>query len=130
LVNHTKQAFVAELEKSHGSALRRYLAARMRNPAADVQDLVQEVFLRMLRVDNHALFGMPLWPLDDSRSTDNSIFGSFEHAYTIGARIIRQRPLSDGEYRWSRDLLPRSRQCESSDHSSAAWFPDLVTHVP
>ena len=53
LADYAKQAFVAELEKSHGSALRRYLAARMRNAAADVPDLVQEVFLRLLRLDNH-----------------------------------------------------------------------------
>jgi RNA polymerase sigma-70 factor (ECF subfamily) len=47
-----KQAFVTEIATQHGRKLRRYLAARLRN-AADVSDLVQEVFLRLLRVERH-----------------------------------------------------------------------------
>lgn len=48
-----KKAFVAELEKQHGQRLRRFLASRLRNSIADVPDLVQEVFLRLLRIDQH-----------------------------------------------------------------------------
>jgi RNA polymerase sigma factor (sigma-70 family) len=44
--------FVAEIATQHGQRLRRYLAARLRN-AADASDLVQEVFLRLLRVERH-----------------------------------------------------------------------------
>ena len=47
-----RQVFVTEIATRHGKRLRRYLAARLRN-AADVSDLVQEVFLRLLRVDRH-----------------------------------------------------------------------------
>lgn len=47
-----RRAFVTEIATQHGTRLRRYLAARLRN-AADVSDLVQEVFLRMLRVERH-----------------------------------------------------------------------------
>lgn len=47
-----KHAFVAEIATKHGTRLRRYLAARLRN-AADASDLVQEVFLRLMRVDRH-----------------------------------------------------------------------------
>lgn len=47
-----RQAFIREIATAHGRRLRRYLAARLRN-AADVPDLVQEVFLRLLRVDRH-----------------------------------------------------------------------------
>lgn len=36
----------------HGQRLRRYLVARLRN-AADASDLVQEVFLRLMRVERH-----------------------------------------------------------------------------
>ena len=49
----SKQAFLTTLEKTHGRQLRRYLAARLRNAAADVADLSQEVYLRMLRIENH-----------------------------------------------------------------------------
>lgn len=48
-----KQAFVTAIEKQHGKSLRRFLASRLRNAAADVPDLVQEVFLRILRIDSH-----------------------------------------------------------------------------
>jgi RNA polymerase sigma factor (sigma-70 family) len=48
-----KKAFVAEIEKQHGQRLRRFLASRLRHGTADVPDLVQEVFLRLLRIDRH-----------------------------------------------------------------------------
>jgi RNA polymerase sigma factor (sigma-70 family) len=76
LVNDAKQAFVTELEKSHGSALRRYLAVRMRNAAADVQDLVQEVFLRLLRLDDH-----------------EAIRNSQAYLYTVASHVLHQHAL-------------------------------------
>ena len=45
-----KRAFVAELATQHGRRLRQYLSARLRN-RADVPDLAQEVYLRLLRVE-------------------------------------------------------------------------------
>ncbi len=45
-----KQAFVDEIAREHGQRLRRFLATRLRQAAADVPDLVQEVYLRLLRV--------------------------------------------------------------------------------
>lgn len=54
-----KQTFLAALEKAHGSRLRRYLAARMRSAAPDIQDLTQEVYLRLLRIDNHETIRNP-----------------------------------------------------------------------
>ena len=48
-----KQAFVADIEKQHGQRLRRFLASRLRHQSADVPDLVQEVFLRLLRINDH-----------------------------------------------------------------------------
>src|SRR5215213_7362473 len=38
------------MEQAHGRALRRFLATRMRHASADVPDLVQEVYLRLLRI--------------------------------------------------------------------------------
>lgn len=46
------QAFVTDMATQHGRKLRRYLAARIRN-AADLPDLVQEVFLRLMRIERH-----------------------------------------------------------------------------
>jgi len=47
-----RQTFVTEIATKYGKRLRRYVAARLRNPA-DVPDLVQEVFMRLLRMDQH-----------------------------------------------------------------------------
>ena len=43
------QTLVSELAASHGPRLRRFLLARVRN-TADVPDIVQDVYLRMLRI--------------------------------------------------------------------------------
>jgi RNA polymerase sigma factor (sigma-70 family) len=49
---------VAELAGTHRERLRRFLLRRVRN-AADVPDIVQEVFLRMLRIPNHEAVRSP-----------------------------------------------------------------------
>lgn len=48
-----KRAFVADLEKRHRRRLLRFFASRWRPGAADVEDLVQEVFLHLLRINCH-----------------------------------------------------------------------------
>lgn len=53
-----KRALVAELAAKHGDHLRRFLRSRIRN-ASDIPDLVQEVFLRLWRVPNHASIRAP-----------------------------------------------------------------------
>lgn len=45
-----RQAFVAAVAHEHGQRLRRFLAKRLQRAAADVPDLIQEVYLRMLRI--------------------------------------------------------------------------------
>ncbi|MBL8267665.1 RNA polymerase sigma factor [Steroidobacter sp.] len=54
-----KIRFLETIEKDHGRQLRRYLAFRMRDAAADVQDLAQEVFLRLLRIERHEAIRNP-----------------------------------------------------------------------
>lgn len=46
------------LAHGHGEQLRRFLVTRVRNPA-DVPDLIQEIFLRLLRVPNHETIRSP-----------------------------------------------------------------------
>lgn len=53
-----KRAFVDAVAAQHGGRLRRFLLARVRN-AADASDLVQEVYLRLLRVEDHETIRMP-----------------------------------------------------------------------
>ena len=70
-----KQTFVTEIATQHGRKLRRYLAARLRN-AADVSDLVQEVFLRLLRVERH-----------------ESIRNPEAYVMTVAAHVLHQHTL-------------------------------------
>jgi RNA polymerase sigma factor (sigma-70 family) len=53
-----KHALVEELATKHGEQLRRFLRPRVRN-VADVPDIIQEVFLRLLRVSNHETIRAP-----------------------------------------------------------------------
>jgi len=54
-----KQAFVSAIERQHGQSLRRYLSSRLRNRLSEVPDLVQEVFLRLLRINEHETIRSP-----------------------------------------------------------------------
>lgn len=54
-----ERTFVAALEATHGRELRRFLSARLRNATADVPDLVQEIFLRLIRIKDHEAIRNP-----------------------------------------------------------------------
>lgn len=51
-------ALVEELAARHEGKLRRFLRPRVRN-SADIPDIIQEVFLRLLRVSNHETIRAP-----------------------------------------------------------------------
>lgn len=55
----SSRAFVTDIEQAHGRELRRFLASRLRNASADVPDLVQEIFLRLLRLKDHEAIRSP-----------------------------------------------------------------------
>lgn len=71
-----KQAFLTAVEKTHGRQLHRYLAARLRNARADVSDLAQEVYLRLLRVPDHETIRNPQ-----------------AYLYTIASHVLHQHGL-------------------------------------
>jgi RNA polymerase sigma factor (sigma-70 family) len=71
-----KQAFVADIERQHGQRLRRFLASRLRNRPADAQDLAQEVFLRLLRIEHH-----------------ETIRSSEAYLFTIAFHVLHQHAL-------------------------------------
>lgn len=58
LLPETRRTFLTGIEKAHSVELRRFLALRLRN-SADVPDLVQEVYLRLLRLKNHEAIRNP-----------------------------------------------------------------------
>ena len=54
-----RKTFVDSLAREHGQRLQSFLAARLRYAAAEVPDLVQEVFLRLMRVPSHESIRCP-----------------------------------------------------------------------
>jgi RNA polymerase sigma factor (sigma-70 family) len=62
------QTWVADLAISHGAQLRGFLSARVRN-VADLPDIAQEVYLRMLRIPN----------IESIRSPEAYLFAVAQH---------------------------------------------------
>jgi RNA polymerase sigma factor (sigma-70 family) len=76
VTSESKRTFMTALEKSHGRKLRRFLSARMRHAAADVPDLMQEIFLRLLRIKDHEAIRNPQ-----------------AYLYTIASHVLHQHAL-------------------------------------
>jgi RNA polymerase sigma factor (sigma-70 family) len=69
------QSLVATLVASHGAQLRRFLMGRVRN-SADMPDILQEVYLRMLRVP-----------------TAESIRSPEAYLFTVAQHVVQQHAL-------------------------------------
>lgn len=54
-----KQEFVDAIAREYGQGLSRFLASRLRQAAHDVPDLVQEVYLRLMRIPSHQSIRSP-----------------------------------------------------------------------
>jgi RNA polymerase sigma factor (sigma-70 family) len=59
LPKEKQNEFLVSIEQSQGQRLRRFLSSRLRNAAADTPDLMQEVYLRLLRIENHEAIRNP-----------------------------------------------------------------------
>lgn len=70
---------VAELARKYGKRLKRFIFSRSRNPA-DVADLAQEVFLRLLRIDRH-----------------NAIRSPEAYLFTIASHVVHQNNLEQAK---------------------------------
>jgi RNA polymerase sigma factor (sigma-70 family) len=75
-----RQAFLMSIEKAHGRQLRRFLAIRLRNAAADAPDLMQEVFLRILRIEHYETIRNPQ-----------------AYLYTIASHVLQQHALRQAQ---------------------------------
>ncbi len=69
MANEQKDPLIRDLATRHGGALHRFLASRLRNALSEVPDLVQEVFLRLLRNNR----------MDAIRSPEAYLFGIARH---------------------------------------------------
>lgn len=79
LIAKSQHSFMVAIEKTYGRALRRFMSSRMRRAtAADAPDLVQEVFLRLLRIDDH-----------------DAIRNPQAYLYTIAGHVLHQYNLRE-----------------------------------
>jgi RNA polymerase sigma factor (sigma-70 family) len=99
----SNRQFVSAMEKAHGRALRRFLAARMRHATADVPDLVQEVFLRLLRIADH-----------------ESIRNPQAYVYTVASHVLHQYTLRRTTTGEPVDPIPTMAEHEASLESDPA----------
>jgi RNA polymerase sigma-70 factor (ECF subfamily) len=100
------QAFVANLAREHGQRLRRFLASRLRHAAADVPDLIQEVYLRLLRIPNQ-----------------ESIRSPQAYMFTIAFHVLHQHKLALAEAPESVDPMALPLDPEvSPDNDPARHF--------
>lgn len=97
-----RQPFVADLAASHAGRLRRFLSAHLRN-SADVADLAQEVFLRLLRVDRQ----------DKIRSPQ-------AYLMTIAAHVLHQHRLNARAQPEGVDIAEALEEAELVDEADPA----------
>ena len=102
-----KQTFVADLARQHGQRLRRFLAKKLRNAEQDIPDLIQEVYLRLLRVQRHETIRSPQ-----------------AYLYTVAFHVIYQHKLSVASIPESVDILDALADSESYVQDDPAMLVD------
>lgn len=98
-----KQGFIAQLEQQHGQRLRKFLAARLRHRLADVQDIAQEVFLRLLRISHH-----------------ETIRSSEAYLFTVAFHVLHQHALRRSAIPESVDISSLIEEIESAPENDPA----------
>lgn len=117
------QAFVNEILQEHGQRLRSFLARRLQRAAADLPDLVQEVYLRLLRVPNA-----------------QSIRSPQAYLFTVALHVLHQHRLnlaSSPEAVDIADALPslRARDGDNPAEQVETWdrlekFDQVLSQLP
>jgi RNA polymerase sigma factor (sigma-70 family) len=103
-----KQTFIVNIARQHGDGLRRFLANRLRRGSADVSDLVQEVFLRLLRVNHH-----------------ESIRNSEAYVYTIAFHVLHQHTLRESAIPRALDITALIDEIATAPERDPASQADL-----
>lgn len=96
-----RQAFLTAMEASHGRNLRRFLERRAGARRGEAPDLVQEVFLRLLRVEDHEAIRNPQ-----------------AYLYTIANHVLHQHALRHAhstEVARLSDVFPQREMADELD---------------
>lgn len=115
MTSDPKYAFLAAIEKDHGRQLRRFLAVRMRNAASDLPDLVQEVFMRLLRIKDH-----------------DTIRNPRAYLYTVASHVLHQHTLrqtATPEFIEIADVVSELRSVPDTDPALQAEFEQRFEEI-
>ena len=93
----SRKSFVAGLASQYGNRLRRFLFSRVRN-SADVPDLAQEVFLRLMRIEQHEVIRSPE-----------------AYLFTVASHVIHQHTLRRASEPISVDITEALAELQTSD---------------
>lgn len=106
-----KQLFAAAIATRYGRRLKQFLSARVRN-AADASDLSQEVFLRLLRIENH----------ESIRSPESYLF-------TIASHVLHQYTLRRGATPEAIDIDELCTELRAGDEDDPAAQADTQLRI-
>jgi len=112
LPTQTRQHFVTAIEKAHSQQLRRFLSLRLRNAAADVPDLVQEIYLRLLRLKDHEAIRNPQ-----------------AYLYTIASHVVHQYTLRRAAVPETMDPLDVVKALQASSSVDPAEEADIERRI-
>lgn len=117
------QAFVTEILQEHGQRLRSFLARRLHHASSDLPDLVQEIYLRLLRVPNA-----------------QSIRSPRAYLFTVALHVLHQHSLNLANTPESVDIAeafpsPQVRDGENPAEQVEAWnrleeFERVLNQLP
>jgi RNA polymerase sigma factor (sigma-70 family) len=108
----TRRHFVAALEKAHSQQLRRFLSMRLRNAVADVPDLVQEIYLRLLRLKDYEAVRNPQ-----------------AYLYTIASHVLHQYTLRRAAAPETMDPLEVVNALQTTAHPDPAEEADIEQRI-
>lgn len=120
---HSRQSRVGEWFREWHAPLRRYLVRRKAGSSADIDDIAQEVFLRLLRYNRAELIDFPQaylykiaanvsaeWATRSSRRMPHSSAWLTELADTLSPQLDAEREMANAELQRAINALPsRSR---------------------
>ena len=98
-----KYAFLTSVERTYGQRLRRFVSARLRNAASDTPDLMQDIYLRLLRVEDH-----------------ESIRNPQAYLFTVASHVLHQHALRQSATVGSADLDVESQPSADAQTDPAA----------
>ena len=101
------QAFVADIARQHGQRLRQFLARKLRHAEQDIPDLMQEIFLRLMRVRR----------LETIRSPQAYLF-------TVAFHVLYQHKLSVAAVPESVDVLDALADSDAYAHDDPEILVD------